>query len=215
MDLAQGKVGEYALVFPERISLVGASFSTTIGGASVAGEVHWRHRMPLASTPQPVAPGAVADNDDYPLYAIADTVHGQVSVIDAFSPSWLWQGATLVGELGGQGVASYIENRAAADPARSAWALGLRTIFTPTYFNVLSNLDVNLPITVAYNPWGRSPIAGFNGGADNGGLVSVALAPQFRTVWLGTLQFTHYFGRKDFQALGDRDFVSLSVQRTF
>jgi hypothetical protein len=215
VEVALGKVGDYALVFPERITLLGASFSTTIAGASLAGEVHARHRMPLASTPQPVMPGAQADNDEHPLYAIADTVHGQVSVIYSFRPSPLWQGATVIGELGGQGVARYIENRAAVDPSRARWALGFRTIFTPTYFNVLPNLDLNVPITVAYNPWGKSPIAGFNGGAHNGGIVSVALSPQFRTVWLGTLQFTHYFGRKDFQVLGDRDFVSLSVQRTF
>jgi hypothetical protein len=34
-------------------------------------------------------------------------------------------------------------------------------------------------------------------------------------VWLGSLQFTHYFGSKDFQMLGDRDYVSVSFQRTF
>jgi hypothetical protein len=214
LDPGVGKVGEYSLVFPEQITLVGASFSTSVGGASLAGEVHWRHRMPLASTPQMVPVGTLADNDDHPLYALADTVHGQVSVVYSFSPNWLWQAATVVGEMGGQGVAGYIENRAAADPTRGRWAIGLRTIFTPTYFNVLPNLDLNVPITLAYNPWGKSPIAGFNGGPHNGGLVSVGLSPQFRTVWIGNFQFTHYFGRNDFQTLGDRDYVSLSVQRT-
>jgi hypothetical protein len=121
----------------------------------------------------------------------------------------------VLAEVGSQVLARRLENRAAVDPRRGRWALGTRLLFTPSYFNVLPNLDLNLPITVAYNPRGKGPLAGFNGGANNGGLVSLGLSAQFRTVWLGNLQVTHYFGHPDFQPLTDRDFVSLSFQRTF
>jgi hypothetical protein len=212
---AIGKVGEYVLVFPEEITLYGASFSTTVGGVSLAGEAHLRHRMPLVSAPSVAPPGVVADNDANPRYALGDTVHGQVSLIHGVHPTPLWQGATLLAEIGGQGVTRFIENPEAFAPDRNRWALGLRVLFTASYFNVLPNLDLNVPLTLAYNPTGKSPIAGFNGGAHNGGLVSAGVTGQFRTVWIGGVQVTHFFGRKDFQALGDRDFVSLSVQRTF
>jgi hypothetical protein len=214
-DPAIGKLGEYELVFPEGISLYGASFSTTVAGVSLAGEAHVRHRMPLASTPPVIPPSMAADNADNPRYALGDTVHGQLSLIHSVHPSPLWQGATLLAEIGGQGVARFTQNRAAFAPDRDRWALGLRILFTASYFNVLPNLDLNVPVTVAYNPKGKSPIAGFNGGAHNGGLVSVGLTGQFRTVWIGGVQVTHFFGQQDFQALGDRDFVALSVQRTF
>ena len=58
---ALGKIGEYSLVYPENISLIGMSFSTTMGTAGVAGELHLRRNTPLASLPQvdPVGPAKI------------------------------------------------------------------------------------------------------------------------------------------------------------
>jgi hypothetical protein len=53
IDLARGKVGEYFLVYPENVHLVGASFSTQVGDFSIGGEMSGRIDTPLVSTPQP------------------------------------------------------------------------------------------------------------------------------------------------------------------
>ena len=123
--------------------------------------------------------------------------------------------ATLLAEVGFQRRLSVGKNRPALDPRRKEQAFGLRVIFTPSYFQVLPNLDLTLPITVTYNPEGRAPLSAFNGGAHNGGVASVGVGAEYRRVWIANLQGSFFFGREDFQPRRDRHFVSLAIARTF
>jgi hypothetical protein len=214
-DPAIGKIGEYVLVFPRDIKVVGASFATAFEALSLSGEAHVRHGTPLASRPQMVMPGSPADNDDNPLYAVGTTLHAQVNGVYSFGPSFLWRSALLLAEVGWQSYLDISENREAFDPNRRRHAVGMQAVFSPTYFQVLPNLDISVPTSLTYNPAGRGPFAGFNGGANNGGVVSVGLTGEYRRVWLATLRATFYFGRQDFQLRRDRHFVSFVAQRTF
>jgi hypothetical protein len=156
-----------------------------------------------------------ADNDDHPLYARGNTLHAQVSMTFTAPPSRFYGGATWLAEVGWQHRLTVTENSAALDPTRGSDAVGLRTIFTPTYYQVAANLDLSVPLTFSFNPWGKGPLAAFNGGTHLGGVASLGLSAEYRKVWLGALQYSIFFGRSDYQGRADRDFVSLSLQRTF
>lgn len=216
VDPVYEKVGEYVLAFQEGIQLVGASFTTTVGDMALAGEAHVRFGTPLASIPQSIIVGEVeGDNDQHPLYALGNTFHAQVSGVYVFAPSPLWASASLAAELGLQQRLAFTRNEAAFDPQREATAWGFRFIFTPAYFQVRPNLDLSLPLSFAYNPMGKSSIAGFNGGADKGGNFSVGISGEYLKLWLANLQFVYYFGDDVYQPRNDRGFISVALQRTF
>ena len=215
VDATVGKIGEYALVYPEDIRLIGASFSTNVGSASVAGEVHVRRNTPLVSTPQVVTSGVAADNRDNPLYAVGNTVHAQVSMIHILPKTPLWPTASLTAELGAQRLTGITRNPGAFSATADTTAWGLRATLTPTYFQVLPNLNINVPIGLGYNPKGRSPIAGFNGGADHGGDISIGIDAEYQKRWNASMRFTHYFGSESTQPFKGRDFIAVSIRQTF
>jgi hypothetical protein len=88
-------------------------------------------------------------------------------------------------------------------------------LFTPSYFQVSRDLDLTLPMTLTYNPRGKSPLPAFNSGANNGGVASVGIAGEYRKAWIANLQGSYFFGPEPFQRLGDRQFVSFSIQYSF
>lgn len=205
--------GDYFLVYPEDIKVFGVSFSTGVGKANVAGEMHVRRNAPLASRPLTARPGVLADNNDNPLYAVGNTIHAQVSVVTVLSPTPLWESASIAAEVGALRRTSITENAANADPTRNASAWGWSVNFTPSYFQVVPNLDLNVPISFSYNPKGKTPASAFNG--DKTGSLSIGLASEYQKVWNAILRYTTYLGPETRQPLSDRDFVSLSIQRTF
>lgn len=210
-DPVLGKIGEYSLVYPEDIRLIGVSFGTNAGAANVAGELHVRRNTPLASTPQIAGPGVGSD----PLYAVGNTVHAQISLTHVLPKTALWPTASIAAEIGGQHLSSITKNPGAFLPTGGRTAWGVRALFTPTYFQVIPNLDISIPIGLGYNPKGRAPIPGFNGGANKGGDVTIGITGEYEKQWTTNLRYTHYFGSTDFQPLRDRDFVTFSIQRTF
>src|SRR5581483_10932348 len=172
----------YFLVFPENISAIGASFSTGVGDANVAGEVHLRRNNPLNSTALLLAPGSTADNHNNPLYAVGNTVHAQVSTIYQLPKTWLWPTAALSAEIGGVRRTSVSKNEAALDPTRDRTAWGFVVRLAPTYFSVRPNLDVDVPLTLSYNPKGKSPVAAFSG--DKTGAFSLGATATYQKVWI-------------------------------
>jgi hypothetical protein len=206
--------GSYALVYPEDIRVLGASFSTVVGDTNVAGEIHVRRHMPLASVPLTVPPGTPADNRNNPLYAVGNTVHAQVSVIHPLTATPWWDSATISAEAGGLYRTSVTRNAGNLDPARDRSAWGFSVRFTPSYLQVLPELDLSVPVSLTYNVKGKTPVtSAFNG--DNAGNFSIGLNGEYRKTWNVALQYTNYFGGAAVQPLKDRDFISLSLQRTF
>ncbi len=217
VNLARGQIGEYFLVYPENVHLIGTSFSTQVGDVSLGGELAGRIDTPLVSTPQTVLPGMTADNDDNPLYAVGDTLHANLSAIYALSTTSFWQGGNIFAEVGWNYLIDTTENDAALDPTRDDYAFGIRALFEPAYYQVLSGVDLTVPIGVGYNPKGKSPVDPiFNGGgADEGGDWNIGIRLTYLQTWKFGLTYTNYFGDEDTQTLADRDFISLYVQRTF
>ncbi len=217
VHLRRGQVGEYFLVYPERVQLIGASFSTQVGDVSLGGEMSGRLNTPLVSTPQLVLPGMDADNDDHPLYAVGNTLHANLSAIYALRTTRFWQGGNIFAEVGWNYLVNTTKNPEALDPTRDRNALGFRMLFEPAYYQVFSGVDLTVPIGLGYNPLGKSSVDPiFNGGgADNGGDWNVGIKVTYLQAWKFGLTYTNYFGNAQTQTLADRDFISFYIQRTF
>ncbi len=231
-DVAAGRIGRLRLVYPEDIKTVGVSASTVIGRTNVAGEISYRWNAPLESDPQIVTDAA--NNSGNPAYAVGRTLHVQTSAIHAFTPTPLWDGASLVGEVAWNDRLAIDKNPSALDPRTTRSALALRSIFTLTYFQVANGLDVNIPLGIGWTPYGRSSaVPGFAGRVSRGGDISIGADFTYQTAWQFGTSLTHYFGgggvgltpvvagRTPLQELSftqtskDRDFIGFYAKRSF
>jgi hypothetical protein len=216
--------------YAEGIRTFGASFSTTVGDYNIAGEASVRENVPLVSDPQVVFAGS-ADNRNSPAYAIGKTAHAQVSAVYLLQTTPLWQGGVFLAEVAWNRRLSISRNPAALDPNTTRDALAFRIVLSPTYYQVLSGLDVSVPIGLGYNPKGKSSaVFAFNGGVEHGGDFSIGVSGEYEQVWQFGLNAVRYIGREQSflippnsqtatlsygQPLRDRNFVSLNVKRTF
>jgi hypothetical protein len=220
------KFGEYRLVYPnQNIRSYGISVSTQLGDVNVSGEASVRRDTPLVSEPQFVAP--TADNEANAAYALGNSAHAQVSAIYIVPPGQMWNSAVFVGELAWNRRTSVTSNAnaLAANSSRDAWAM--RFIFTPTWYQVSGLLDLSVPVGLGYSSKGNSSVVSqFNPGGKKGGDISVGLQGIYQQTWKFGINYAHFFGSEGTalnqlgqfsfkQTFADRDFVSLSVQRTF
>jgi hypothetical protein len=226
---ATGQIGTYKLLYPEGITTYGISANTTLGNVSLAGEVSVRRNATLVSDAQIITQGMLADNNDHPRYAVGNTAHAQTSFIWTLEPNLVAQESTLMGELAWNRTTSVTKNpqAVAALAERDAW--GYRLLYTPSYRQVLPGLDISIPIGGSYFPKGRSSaVSGF--GVDKGGDFNLGVAGAYLDVWRFSLTYTAFYGKENTflvqspagsptfsfdQSLKDRDFVSLSLSRTF
>jgi len=204
--------GSYQLVYPNGIEVYGASLSTYLGDSTVSGEISFRKNMPLVSQPINVGLGQQADGSDHPLYPIGNTLHGQISSTTTFGSSPFWRRATLNVEVAANERLHVSKNASALDPSRDPFALSFQATFAPQEFELLPALDISVPMGFGYGLVGRSSVISTqNSGAGN---LEFGLSATYRTNWQGSLTFTHFIGGRAQQPLADRDFISLSIQRT-
>lgn len=233
--------GSYRWVYAQDIKTYGLSATTSIGHLNVAGEASMRLNAPLNSDPQanPIVGGApngtgLGDNESNPLYAVGDTAHLNLNGIYSLEPASLWDGGSLVGEVAFNRRMSTDRNLGALDPNTTQNAAALRVLFTPAYFQVLPGLDLEMPVGLGYNFYGKSSaVANFNGGSSNAGDFSLGVKGTYQSDWEFSLNYVGYFGdagqflepingqanpnaQLSFdQSMKDRDFVTLNIKRSF
>lgn len=225
MNLATGQVGATREAYAENIKLYGMSASTTIMDVGVAGEISVRRNNPLTSTGQ-VAVLGVTNNSGNPGYAVGNTAHAQVSALYALPKTALWDSASLAAEVAWARVTSVTKNASALEPLgqRDGWSF--RMALEPSYYQVIPGLDISVPIGIGYTPKGRSWATTF--GANRSGDLTIGIKGDYQKTWRFGLNFTHYFGPEGTiydgaanytstykQWMKDRDFISLTIQRTF
>ncbi|MBX6689836.1 DUF1302 domain-containing protein [Pseudomonas sp. USTB-Z] len=222
-----GGDGTFVNVYPEDIKVYGASFSTLVGEANVAGEISMRVDTPLAPNGGVVVTGDMtADNNSNPLYPVGDSLHAQLSMVNVYGGSALWDGASLVGEVAFNRRLKVKKNAQNLDPNTTRDAYSLRFTFEPQYFQVMPGVDVQMPITVGYTPYGRSSVTPQAFSPEHGGDITLALKADYQKQWYASLSYTNFFGdggpiigpdnNYTFeQTLKDRDFIAFSIQRTF
>jgi hypothetical protein len=210
VGLPLGPVGSYQLVYPRGIEIYGASISSYLGDSTVAGEVSFRRHMPLVSATLVVLPGT---DPAAPLYARGDTAHAQASFSATLASSALWRSADLTAEVAVNQRLGVDLNPAALDPSRNRFAASLRLVFEPRYFAVLPGLDMSLPLSFGHGLVGRSSVDAAQD--PQTGDITFGVSLTYRAVWQATLAATKFLGPVQHQPFADRDYVSLSLQRTF
>lgn len=229
VNVRAGSIGDYVQVFAENIRTVGASISTLIGETNVAAELSFRDNMPLVASGNAVIAGADANGKNRNAYPTGKTMHLNVSAISVMGASALWEGASFLGEFAFNRRLSVSDNASQLDPLATKDASAIQFIFQPEYFQVLPGIDLQVPIGMSYGISGRSSVNGALFPAEQGGNVSIGVKGDYQKTWQAGLNYTHYIGSAgsvvrygtavpelSYQNFhGDRDFVSLSVQRTF
>jgi len=228
----------YVLAYHEDIRTYGASVSATMGEFNFSAEASVRRNTPLvqAGTPDLFGivpamfggPRAPADNSGNPSYPVGNSAHFNLSTLASFGPGIIASEASLAGELAWNRVTGITKNAAMLDPGATRDAWGMRMVYTPSYRQVLPGLDLNVPVGLGYFPKGRSSvITAF--GPDKGGDVSLGLGGEYMSTWNFSVNYTHFYGAAGNatvvhgqgsvftfkQNFKDRDFISLSVRRTF
>lgn len=219
---------DYRLVYANGIRAFGASASRSFGSYNIAAEVSTRRNEALvAAGGLEVDPTGTGNNTDNPLYPVGTSTHGQISVIHTLERFPLWDGGLFLAELAWNHRNSVTKNAEALDPNSTRDAIGFRMILAPTYYQALPGVDLTVPIGLGWNPRGRSSVIPlFNGGWSKGGDLTTGLNFEYDQTWKGGLTYTYYFGKAGgvldphgaftyAQSLKDRNFVALSVQRTF
>ena len=224
-NFSTGQVGEFYWVYPEDIRALGASFTTSVGEYNFAGEASMRWNMPLVSNGQVVLPGVEADNDDHPLYAVGRTAHVNLNVLASLEPSFISNEASLIGEIAWNRLLKVTENRSALDPNATDDGVGLKLVYSPTYRQVFSGVDLSVPLGVSYFPMGKSAVLG-SFGPDKGGEFNIGVSATYLDRVTCGLTYTHYYGPDDTtlneasqfnykQAMKDRDYLAFSIKSTF
>lgn len=225
MRLGAAGAQAFEWAYGENIKAFGASVSNTFGPVNLGLEVSTRRNSPLVSSSVVVLPGQVEDNDDNAAFAKGNTLHAQLSMIATLPTNPVFRESSLTGEVAWNRALSVTDNPEAVDPNTTRDAWGFRAVFTPTYRQVLSQLDLSVPVGIGYSPKGASrAVGGF--GVDRGGDFNIGVRGTYLQDWNFGVTYTNYFGspghflnaqnRYSFdQALADRDFISAYVSRTF
>ncbi len=229
VNVKAGSIGDYVMVYAENIRTVGASISTLVGETNVAAELSFRDNMPLVASGNAVITGADSNGKRRAAFPVGKTLHLNVSALSVLGASALWEGASFIGEFAYNRRLSISDNANQLDPLATKDASALQFIFQPEYFQVLPGVDLQVPIGLSYGISGRSSVNGVLFPAEQGGNFSLGVKADYQKTWQAGLNYTHYFGSAgsvvrygtavpelSYQNFhGDRDFVSLSVQRTF
>ena len=221
-------VGTYSLVYAQNINAFGVSGSGTVMGANVAGEISGRTNMDLFSGPGIMIPyGEQANTTTHPRYAIGDTIDAQISTIyETPALPLMPGGASILAEAVWNKVLTVTENRSALVPGRTAEGAAIEAVFTPTYYNLLPQTEVDVPIGVTANIIGKSQFdPNINAGT---GLINLGIKAIYRETWTVGMNYAHYYGTPkavpaadnnpsgtNGQPFIDRDFASLYLQHTF
>lgn len=229
-DPVSGSIGNYQLAYHEGVKAFGASFTKTIGSVNLGGEVSVRRNTALVANGGAVvvAPGQLADGRDNALYPVGNSAHAQLSAVHTLERTALWDGGFLLGEAAWNRRTSVTKNQANLDPNSTRDAAAFRVLFIPTWYQVVPGLELSLPVGLGYNPYGRSSVITlFNGGWSKGGDLSVGLSFTYQDTWKGGINYTHFLGSAETildptttgytygQSLKDRNFISVSLQRSF
>jgi hypothetical protein len=219
----------YDITFPRRIQLIGASFSSYAGDSNIAGEISLRHNMPLlaggsfAGGAAFSGGGGVYDAPELPAappptpaatgYATGNVWLAQTSLVSQLPPTRWWQTATMQTEIAANDLIGVSAGHAFVIQGQTHFAAALRTVFTPQYYQVLPGLDISFPTGLGYTPVGRSSIDATM--YQSAGDLTLSATATYRQVWQSAISYTHFLGGPTAQRLADRDFLSVSISRTF
>ena len=219
--LSPGYTG-YTIVYPRDIWIEGASLSTTVLNANVAGEISFRQHMNLVTGANVSATNNVNSN---PAYPTGDTWAAQISSIYVSAGVPLDPGGvTFTGEVGMNHLLKVTGNKdAITGPAngglpRTSTAGDMEVVVTPNYYDVMPNLALGFPIGLTYNLFGRSSVDGTENHGT--GSFTMGVTATYRVTWIASLTFYDNIGAPNpllqgEPSIADRNYVMFNIQHSF
>jgi hypothetical protein len=209
--------GQYYLTYKEGIKMYGLSATTTLGSTNLGAEVSYRQGVPLVTNNAALVLGGPPIDNGNPVYPVGDSVHYQLSAIYAGKAGWFWDNVALSGEIGGHQLSRITANAASLDGTRDRHAFGMRGTLAFDYYQVAPGLDLTVPLTVGYNPMGKSPIStAFNTyGSHRGADVTLGLTGVYALKYRGGLSVTRFYGKEAQNLYRDRSFATAYVSMSF
>ncbi len=209
-------------VFGRDIDVVGASVTRSVGDFNLSAEASLRDNMPLnVNNALYFGPSSASR----PAYPTGRTAHVNLSTIASFGPNFLAKESGLAAEVAWNRVLHKNDPDNEIDKGRTRDASIVQFVYTPTYRQAFDGVDINVPVGLRYTLSGRSSVTAW--GPKGTGSANIGIEGNFRNTWQFGLNYTRYIGTsKPFQdystsrfsdgnALGDRDFISLNLRRTF
>jgi hypothetical protein len=216
---------DYQVVYQKDIKLTGASVSTRVGDAAVAGEISYKQNTPIwVMTPL----GANNYNPADPNAYRGNVWQAQVNSTYIMSPNALASGGmTLLGELVYQRTTS---NKSSLPLANSKDAAAISVMAIPSYPNVFDGWDLQVPISY------MQAISGNNAASCAGnchatfpngdsltllGVKEKRLSLGAQMTYMANLKlgvsYTKFLGKPDYQnnPIGDRDNIAFNVTYNF
>ncbi|MBK6864625.1 MAG: DUF1302 family protein [Ideonella sp.] len=175
-------------VFPEDIKVLGGSASRTFGDFNVALEGSVRDDMPLRSQNM-LYPGAFAPA---PQYATGRTAHVNLSTLATFGPSFIARESSVVAEIAWNRALSTDDPDNELDKGRTRDAAAMQVIFTPTYRQALSGVDLAVPMGVRYSLAGCSSVTVWD--CKGNGFFTLGLEGNVNNAWQFALGYQQFFG---------------------
>lgn len=221
--------GTYRIRYFDNIELIGASFSTLVGIAAVAGEVSYKRGAPaLVNTVVDPRTGA-----SLPTPTRADVMQTNLNTFINFGRTFIAPQTLLLAELSYVDV-SNVESRKAPgvetlggsaaffpesnDLYFGNHGLAFSSTLSLTYPGIAEGMDLAIPISYAHQIKGRTILGGVGGEGDRRLSIGATITYQ-RNLQVG-LTYLGYLGSAsldpvEFRPLTDRDQLSLVVKYSF
>ena len=248
-------LSQYNLIYTDDIDLYGVSFAKNIGGIAFGAGLSYRHNTPLLSKSLGVPTPLVAPAEGETTGPRGNTVHGLVNAVGLVSDTPVFDAAAWAVELvwsqwldvtsGAQNFqavgyngCTFNKNQGTSNTPGDKWDgcatknyVGMGAAFTPTWYQVMSGVDLSMPLTFAVGLSGNAATT-FGGNQGNGNF-SAGLGFDIFQKHRVDLKYIGYFGRiNDYGTSGalgaqnitqngfttllkDRDFISLTLKTTF
>lgn len=153
----------YRIVFPRNTEIFGLSIDTSVGQASVAGEIAYRKNAGLK------APSLMSATLESELPR-GDVLHFAVNAVYLLPETSIWTNGSLAAELSGSHLERITKNKAnfqgvgsanctnpvtggpgnENDGCASRSALGMNVSFTPQWQEAFPSIDLSMPMSVSY-----------------------------------------------------------------
>lgn len=146
---------------PQDVKVAGTSASISVGDLNISLEGSVRDDMPLRS-------GQMI-HGFFPGQAALRPASGRtdLSWLATFGPGFIAQEAAMIGEIASNRVLSKTDPDQTLDSGRTRNATAIQMVYMPSYRQVLSGLDLNVPLGIRYAIDGNSSITSRDASADS------------------------------------------------
>jgi len=213
----------YSLDYVENIHLFGLSASAVLGDTNVALDISYRANAPVVTgnVKELLGPRLFALSQGLTTdtlvkgYERANTMHYDISAIHIFGPTSYADNTVLTFEAAMDVVNGFDSDDLLRVDLRTATktSWGYQANLEVSYDNVVSGVDVKIPLSLSHGVNGVSPIgAGFVEDRKSG---SIGVTATYLNNLQASVKYTAFWGRDGDNLLSDRDFLSFNIKYSF